>query len=94
MPQPSKTTPSRHHSLDKSHVQRKSVSRTKVDTLIRCLQRPTGASLATLCRATCWQPHSIRSALSRLNDRGYRVARLQAKGRVTRYRLEGEPPHG
>lgn len=94
MSQPSKTTTSRCHSLDKPHVQRKSVSRTKVDTLIRCLQRPTGASLATLCKATQWQPHSIRSALSRLNARGYRVVRLQAKGRVTRYRLAGEPYHG
>ena len=89
-----KAKSSRHHSLDKPHVQRNSASRTKVDTLIRCLHRPTGASLATLCKATRWQPHSIRSALSRLNARGYRIVRLQAKGRVTRYRLTGEPPHG
>ena len=39
-------------------------SGTKTAKIIRMLQRPAGASLAELTRATKWQPHSVRGFLS------------------------------
>lgn len=77
-----------------SKTARKPASRSKIDTLIQCLKRPQGASIATLCKATHWQSHSVRSALSRMHTRGHKVVRLLDKGRVTRYRIDRAKPHG
>lgn len=40
------------------------VGTSKLETLTALLKRPEGASLAELCKATGWQPHSVRGALS------------------------------
>jgi len=37
---------------------------TKTDKILKLLQRPGGASLAELTRATRWQAHSVRGFLS------------------------------
>jgi hypothetical protein len=37
---------------------------TKTAKIVRLLQRPGGASLAELTKATGWQPHSVRGFLS------------------------------
>jgi hypothetical protein len=37
---------------------------TKTAKILRLLQRPTGASLAELTKATGWQAHSVRGFLS------------------------------
>jgi len=76
----------------KSHARtskntRKPAARTKVDTLLRCLKRPKGASIAVLCNATNWQPHSVRSAVSRMHARGHNIVRIRDNGRVTRCRI-------
>ena len=68
----------------------KPATRTKIDTLIRRLKRPKGASISALCQATNWQSHSVRSALSRMRVRGLAVVRIEDKGRVTRYHIAGE----
>ena len=68
---------------------RKPAPRSKVEILIQCLQRSDGASIAVLCKATNWQSH-VRSALSRMGTRGYKVIRIHNDGRVTRYRVEKE----
>ncbi len=65
----------------------KSASRTKIDTLIQHLKRPKGASILALCKATNWQSHSVRSALSRMHERGHKVVRTQDQGRVARYHI-------
>ncbi|HSS64833.1 MAG TPA: DUF3489 domain-containing protein [Gammaproteobacteria bacterium] len=47
----------------------------KVETMLMLLQRPEGAQLNELEKATTWQPHSVRAALTGLRKRGVEVTR-------------------
>jgi len=88
MPKSSKSAFKRKTRSGNHTTSHKPSSRNKIDTLIQYLKRHNGASIAVLCKATNWQPHSIRSALSRLHIRGYKVSRIQGEGCVTRYRID------
>ncbi len=57
---------------------------TKIEKLQALLRRPSGASLEALCKATGWQPHSVRAALSG----------LRKKSGVTIERRASDKPHG
>ena len=59
--------------------------RGKAETILALLKRPEGAPLADLERATGWQPHSIRAALTGLRKRGITITRSKDDG-VTIYR--------
>ncbi|MGV6805898.1 MAG: DUF3489 domain-containing protein [Ruegeria sp.] len=48
---------------------------TKIDKVQALLRRPSGASLEALCKATGWQPHSVRAALSGLRKKGATIER-------------------
>ncbi|WP_367181536.1 DUF3489 domain-containing protein [uncultured Ruegeria sp.] len=48
---------------------------TKIDKVQALLRRPSGASLEALCKATGWQPHSVRAALSGLQKKGVIIER-------------------
>ncbi len=61
--------------------------RTKADTILDLLQRPTGASISELTKATGWQPHSVRAALTGLRKKGREVVRTKDDQGVTRYRI-------
>ena len=62
----------------------------KIETVLKLLRRPTGASLAQLQKTTGWQSHSVRAALTGLRKKGYDIERdKDAKG-VTRYRVAEE----
>ena len=39
-------------------------TKTKAHTILRLLNRPTGATLTELAKATKWRPHSIRGFMS------------------------------
>ena len=60
--------------------------RTKADTILDLLQRSTGASIGELTKATGWQPHSVRAALTGLRKKGREVARTKDE-KGTRYRI-------
>ncbi len=62
--------------------------RGKAETILALLECPEGAPLADLERATGWQPHSIRAAITGLRKRGITVTRSQEEG-VTVYRADG-----
>ncbi len=87
MPNNAKPTPARKKHSRASKARPKPAARTKIDTLVQCLKRPKGASIAALCKATNWQSHSVRSALSRMHERGHKVVRIRDDGRVTRYHI-------
>ncbi len=61
--------------------------RGKAGTILALLKRPEGAPLADLERATGWQPHSIRAALTGLRKRGITITRSK-DDEVTIYRAE------
>ncbi len=63
---------------------------TKVETILKLLQRPNGVNLAQLQKATGWQPHSLRAALTGLRKKGHGVERDKDTKGVTRYRIAGE----
>ncbi len=63
--------------------------RTKADTILDLVQRPTGASIAELTKATGWQPHSVR-ALTGLRKKGREVVRTKDDQGVTRYCIAAE----
>ncbi|UWR01743.1 DUF3489 domain-containing protein [Ruegeria conchae] len=50
-------------------------NQTKVEKVQHLLRRPSGASLEALCKATGWQPHSVRAALSGLRKKGATIER-------------------
>ena len=52
---------------------------TKSAAIQRLLSRKTGADITTLQKATGWQPHSVRAALSTLRKAGYSIDRLPPK---------------
>ena len=62
--------------------------RTKIDSVRKLLSRPTGASITQIQKATGWQPHSVRAALTRLRQKGHAV-RYRRNGRTT-YRIATE----
>jgi hypothetical protein len=52
------------------------------------LARPKGARINELQKATGWQAHSIRAAITGLRKRGITITRSQDNG-VTVYRADG-----
>ncbi len=71
----------------KTKVEAADARRTKADTILDLIQRPTGASISELTKATGWQPHSVRAALTGLRKKGREVARAKDENNVTRYRI-------
>ena len=59
----------------------------KAGTILGLLSRPKGARITELQKATGWQAHSIRAALTGLRRRGITITRSQDDG-VTVYRSE------
>ncbi len=63
---------------------------TKIETILKQLRRPNGASIVQLQKATGWQPHSVRAALKWLRKKGHNIERDKDTKGVTRYRVAGE----
>ncbi len=60
----------------------------KAGTILGLLSRPKGAKITELQKATGWQAHSIRAALTGLRKRGITIARSQDDG-ATVYQADG-----
>ncbi|MEM8732142.1 MAG: DUF3489 domain-containing protein [Pseudomonadota bacterium] len=69
---------------------------TKILRVLAMLEKPKGASLDALCKATGWQPHSARAALSGLRKAGHVIERLPGNGNkggsIYRIRAASEAP--
>ena len=59
----------------------------KAGTILGLLMRPRGARINELQKATGWQAHSIRAAITGLRKRGITITRSQDDG-VTVYRAD------
>ncbi len=55
-------------------------TKTKTAKVQAMLQRPSGATLDAICKATGWQPHSARAALSGLRKTGLQIERTTGEG--------------
>ena len=58
---------------------------TKTDAVLKLLERQQGATVAQLQKATGWQPHSVRAALTRLRKKDHDIRREQSEKGVTVY---------
>ena len=59
---------------------------TKSATVLACLQREQGATLAELVAATGWLPHTTRAVLTGLRKKGHAIERRQ-RDEVSCYHL-------
>lgn len=61
--------------------------------VLEMLAKPKGASMEAICKATDWQPHSARAAISGLRKAGHAIERLpgDAKGGGSIYRIVAAP---
>jgi DNA-binding transcriptional regulator PaaX len=58
------------------------VRQTKTARVQAMLRRPRGASLEAICKATGWQAHSARAALSGLRKAGWMIERAPAEDKT------------
>ncbi len=59
---------------------------TKQALLIDLLKRKKGATIEEIVEALGWLPHTVRAALTRLRQHGFRIERVREDG-VSRYRI-------
>ena len=59
---------------------------TKQALLIDLLKRKKGATIAAIVETLGWLPHTVRAALTRLRQQGFRIERVREDG-VSRYRI-------
>jgi hypothetical protein len=55
---------------------------TKIAKVQAMLQRPSGATIDALCKATGWQAHSVRAALTGLRKAGHAIERSAADSKT------------
>jgi hypothetical protein len=69
---------------------------TKTARVRAMLRRPKGATIEAICKATGWQPHSARAALSVLRKTGAEIERRPAEtaGAAATYHLATDPGTG
>ena len=59
---------------------------TKQALLIHLLKRKKGATIEVIVETLSWLPHTVRAALTRLRQQGFRIERVREDG-VSRYRI-------
>lgn len=60
---------------------------TKLDIILEKLDHKNGVTIAALKKATGWQPHSVRAALTGLRKKGHDIKRSKDGKGVTVYRV-------
>jgi predicted ArsR family transcriptional regulator len=60
--------------------------KTKKAQVLSLLKRKSGATIAQIAKATGWQAHTVRAALTRLRQQGIGIERQQ-EDEVSRYRI-------
>jgi hypothetical protein len=64
----------------------------KLDMVVKLLSRPEGATLDDIVKATGWQKHTVRSAISHAlaKKRGYKIVSDKPKGEQRIYKIVGD----
>ena len=60
--------------------------KTKKARILSLLERKSGATIAQIAKATGWQAHTVRAALTRLRQAGTPIERVR-DDKVSRYHL-------
>ena len=68
----------------------KAAAKTKKARVLALMRRKSGATLDQLAKATGWQVHSIRAAITRLRQAWCPIQRT-GKGKTGRYRISDAP---
>ncbi len=55
---------------------------TKIAKVQSMLSRPSGATIDAPCKATGWQAHSVRAALTGLRKAGHEIERSEADSKT------------
>ncbi len=63
---------------------------TKQDTVLKLLKRKQGATVEQLQKATGWQTHSVRAALTGLRKKGHDIRREKNAKDITVYKLANQ----
>jgi hypothetical protein len=79
------STPSKAASKKSPKTKRAITIGGKPAAILTMLQRPSGATIADLQKATGWQPHSVRAALTGLRKQKHKITRSQSASGVTVY---------
>ncbi len=87
MPRTTSTTSKPKNRPTARKVERKGARRTKASIILDLMKRPKGATVADLQKATGWQEHSVRAALTGLRKKGNEVIRAKDDAGDTCYRL-------
>jgi hypothetical protein len=69
---------------------KKPAAQTKIGKVIALLKREEGATLDEMVKATAWQPHTTRAALTGLKKKGFTIERSQRDGGSV-YRVSAGP---
>jgi Protein of unknown function (DUF3489) len=81
--------PSRAHLSERAPSVR---SGTKIESMVAMLRRSGGASIEALAKATGWQVHSVRGAISGTLKKKLGLVVVSDKtGAVRLYRIDGDP---
>ena len=72
-----------HRQQDRHQVR---TCQTKIDKVIKLLKRKDGATLDQMVKATGWQPHTTRAAMTGLRKKGHTIDREAVDG-TSRYRI-------
>jgi DNA-binding MarR family transcriptional regulator len=70
----------------KSQAPTSSEPPTKISAVIKLLKRKNGATLNDIFKATGWQQHSVRAALTGLRKKGHAIER-NSSGDTSYYRI-------
>ena len=76
-------------STSRKHTTNKPAVKTKKAQVLALLKRKSGATIAQIAKATGWQAHTIRAAITRLRQQGNEIERKNNDG-LSRYRIVQE----
>jgi len=73
----------------KAKPEKKAKAASKLDIVIELLKRPEGATIEDMVKATGWQKHTVRSAVSAAigKKRGYKVVNEKSENGVRTYKI-------